>query len=130
MRVKTYLPGLVFLATLVAVGYILEEPGCSVVFSGDTAQTERLWQLANQLTNLKAVFIETSFPNRMQGIADVSGHYTPRTLREELPKLAHAVPKFVYHIKPRFYEEVVGELKSMHIPDLHIVEQGLTYEFT
>jgi cAMP phosphodiesterase len=115
--------------TIPAIGFIIEQPGAAILFSGDTAQTERLWELASQVPNLKAAFIETSFPNRMQRIADVSGHLTPQTLRDELPKLQRDVPIFVYHIKPRFHDEVVAEIRALGHRDLHVVEQGLTYEF-
>jgi len=115
--------------TIPAIGFIIEEPGASILFTGDTAQTERLWELAAKVPNLKAAFVETSFPNRMQRIADVSGHLTPQTLRDELPKLQRDVPVIVYHIKPRFHDEVVAEIRALGRNDIHIVEQGTTYEF-
>ena len=49
--------------------------------------------MAAATPNLKAAFVETSFPNRMQKIADVSGHLTPQTLKDELPKLNRDVPR-------------------------------------
>jgi ribonuclease BN (tRNA processing enzyme) len=116
--------------TIPCVGYVIDDGSSSVLFSGDTAPTERLWEVAARAPNLRAAFVETSFPNRMQKIADVSGHLTPQTLKDELPKLNREVPIFIYHVKPRFYEEVVAEIRALGVKDVHMVEQGLTYEFS
>lgn len=115
--------------TVPAVGYLLEEPGASVLFTGDTAPTDRLYELARGLPDLKAAFLECSFPNELQNIADVSGHLTPRTLAGELPKLGRDVPVFVYHIKPRFFDQVVAQIRALGKKDIHIVEQGAEYDF-
>ena len=45
-------------------------------------QGETIWEVAKRVPNLKAAFIETSFPNSMQKIADISGHLSPQTLRD------------------------------------------------
>lgn len=115
--------------TIPSIGFVIEDESSAVVFSGDTAATDRLWEVASANPKLKAAFIETSFPNAMQDIADVSGHLTPQTLRDELPKLTRDVPIFIYHIKPRFYDEVVAELKELREREIHILEQGRDYEF-
>ena len=52
----------------------------SVGYSSDTAPTERFWEVANRTKNLKALIVETSFPNELQDLANVSGHLTPQTL--------------------------------------------------
>ena len=111
------------------VGYLLENQEAAVLFSGDTAPTEQIWELGRSKQNLKGVFIEASFPNRLQDIADVSGHLTPRTFGEEYAKLGRELPAFAYHIKPRFFEEVVTELEALGLPDLTIAELGKDYKF-
>ena len=54
--------------------------------SGDTGPTDKLWKVLNQTPTLKALLLETSFPNALQQLADVSGHLTPQTLESELDK--------------------------------------------
>ena len=115
--------------TVPTVGYVFQSPQATVVFSGDTSATERLWEVAATVVNLKAVFVEASFPNNKQDIADLSGHLTPQTLALELKKLRRDVPVYIYHIKPRFFDEVAAELKQIKWPRLEIVEQGRTYAF-
>jgi ribonuclease BN (tRNA processing enzyme) len=111
------------------VGYLFEQDGVSVLFSGDTAPTERIWEIARAQDNLRAVFIEASFPNQLQNIADVSGHLTPRTFGSEYRKIGRDLPVYAYHLKPRFYDELCAELKGLGLPDFHIAEQGKTYKF-
>jgi hypothetical protein len=49
---------------------------------------------------LKALFVECSFPNDLQHLADVSKHLTPATLRGEMEKFPPKVPVYLYHMKP------------------------------
>jgi cAMP phosphodiesterase len=58
--------------------------GVRARISGDTGPTHQLWELLNRTPNLKALLLETSFPDELQDLADISGHLTPRTLRGEL----------------------------------------------
>ena len=34
---------------------------------------QKLWKVLNKTANLKALLLETSFPNNLQGLADISG---------------------------------------------------------
>src|SRR5205807_2434696 len=67
-------------------GFVISRGDVSVAMSGDTGPTELLWQVLNKVPNLKALLLETSFPNELQQLADISGHLTPRTLKGELAK--------------------------------------------
>ena len=68
-------------------GFVVEDKTGAVAYSSDTAPTERFWEIVNETRNLKAVIVETSFPNELQDLANVSGHLTPQTLDRELRKL-------------------------------------------
>lgn len=109
------------------MGFLIEEGKEAVLWSSDTGPTHRLWEIANQALNLKAVCIETSFHNAMQDIADLSRHLTPRTLRFELEKLERQIPILVHHLKPPCVKQIHQELQQMRNPNLHFLEQGKTY---
>lgn len=113
-----------------AVGYIIEQDGRSIVYTGDTGPTERIWQEANKVEDLRAVFVEASFPNEMQRLADVSMHLTPRRLAAELEKMRpREVPVYVFHIKPRYYDQVVCQLKELGNPHISILREGEELRF-
>ena len=98
--------------TVPTTGFILHDSTGALVFSGDTGPTERLWELARDVGGVRAVIVETSFPNRLEGLAEVSGHLTPAGLSRELDKMPPC-PVWVYHIKPMFYDETVEELARL-----------------
>jgi ribonuclease BN (tRNA processing enzyme) len=102
----------------------------SILYSSDTGPTTKLWEVVNNTPDLRGMFVELSFPNHMQALADVAGHYTPQTLAAEMKKIANrdAIPLFVYHLKPSFYEQTMNELVALGLKNMHPVE--LTDEFT
>ena len=110
-------------------GFLIEQGGAAVLWSSDTGPTSRLWEIANRTPNLRALCIETSFPDSMQEVADVSYHLTPQTLAVELRKLERQVPVFLHHLKPAYLDAIRGEVRALGNPDVEYLEQGKTYEF-
>ena len=111
--------------------FLLRQGSSSVIFTSDTGPTDRIWQVANQTTDLKALITECSFPNRMQAVADISLHLTPKTLAAELAKLDCDVPVLVYHFKPPYVDELRKELFSETALPCSVEElvQDRTYQF-
>jgi ribonuclease BN (tRNA processing enzyme) len=94
-------------------GYILEDVGATIVFSGDTGPTEELWKAARARSDVKAFFVECSFPNALQHLADVSMHLTPATLQTEMGKLPSGAPIYLYHMKPPTLERLRAEVAAL-----------------
>jgi cAMP phosphodiesterase len=115
--------------TVACVAYLVEREGRALLHIGDTGPTDQVWQVARRARDLRGVVVETSFPNRLQALADASGHLTPETLEGELAKLGRDVPVFVYHLKPQFVAEILRELRDRFGSRVRILEQGATYEF-
>jgi cAMP phosphodiesterase len=108
-------------------GFIISNGKSALAMSGDTGTTDKLWKALNETRNLKALLVETSFPNRLQELADLSGHLTPNTLQSELAKLTHnGAAKFVYHLKPAFVAQLKKELAELPV---EVLELGDTFEF-
>lgn len=110
------------------VGLIVSDGQTSVAFSSDTAETEDFWQIVNEMKGLDALLIETSFPDRMAKLAEVSRHFTPASLVEELKKLSHnGMDIMAVHLKPTYREEIIEQLKALNIPKLSVMEPGKVY---
>jgi cAMP phosphodiesterase len=108
-------------------GFVVTHGDASVAMSGDTGPTEKLWEILNKTRNLKALLLETSFPNRLQQLADISGHLTPQTLRNELSKFhRNGADVFLYHLKPAFVPQLKKELQGMPV---EVLELGDSFEF-
>lgn len=111
--------------TVEAMGFVVCGPHGTVAFTGDTGPTELFWEELNQLPRLDALFIEVSFPNSLQAIADASLHFTPQTLNAELEKMRHAeLPVFLYHLKPAFIAAIEREIAALNRPNLRVLGNG------
>jgi ribonuclease BN (tRNA processing enzyme) len=95
-----------------SVAYIVTEGDRLVIFSGDTGYTQALFDLAaSYKDSLKAFFIEASFPNRMESIANLTHHLTPAMIGAGIKDFMHNSPRVIaYHIKPKYLPEVLAEL--------------------
>ena len=108
-------------------GFVVTNGSSSVAMSGDTGPTEQLWKVLNKTRNLRAVLLETSFPNNLQQLADISGHLTPHTVKGELAKFKrNGAEVFLYHLKPAFVPQLKKELADLPV---EVLELGDTFEF-
>lgn len=113
--------------TVPTAGFLIHDGETGFVYSGDTGPTDRIWRLARDMRGLKAIIVETAFPNRLHALARVSGHLTPDMLRREIDKMPADVPIWVYHIKPQLFQETAEELANIDPTRIHTLEQGKTY---
>jgi len=107
-------------------GFVIRKNGVALGISGDTGPTDRLWQVLNRVPELKALLLETSFPDELQDLADLSGHLTPRTLRIELAKFQrNGANVMLYHLKPAFVAELKRQVADLPVK---VLELGETYQ--
>ena len=112
------------------VGLLISDGSSTVAFSSDTAETEAFWNLVNSAPKVDALLIETSFPNSMAQLAEVSRHFTPASLHKELSKLNHnGLDILAVHIKPAYRETIIAELKALNVPGLDVMEPGRIYSW-
>src|SRR5205814_2206891 len=97
-------------------GFLVQDGRSSVLFSADTGPTERIWEVAAAVPDLKAVFLEVTFPDAMAELADVSKHLTPATFGREVAKLPRPVAWVAVHVHPRHRPNVVRELHPLRLP--------------
>lgn len=116
--------------TVEAVGYIIRDETSSILYTGDTGPTDKIWKEANKLSNLKAVIVETSFPNYLHALADMSGHLTPFMLKDQLNKLKVLdLSILIFHMKPQYLPELENEIAALGNPNIIILKQGKVFEF-
>jgi hypothetical protein len=70
-----------------AVGYIVCKKESVFLYTRDTGLIQHIRESGKATKQLKAVFVETSFPDRLRGVAENSGHLTPAMLKQELKKI-------------------------------------------
>lgn len=113
-----------------AVGFVVDDGEKQIIFSGDSGPTFEIWDVANKCPHLKAIFAEISFPNRMEALAQVSGHFTTSQLIHELDKIDRKdVPVYIAHLKPTFLDELIDEFHKLAPPRLKLLHQNDILEF-
>ena len=111
--------------TVESSGFVVSRGGSSFAISGDTGPTSAFWREVNRASGLSAILVETSFPSRMQRLADRSGHLTPHTLAAELSKVERReVPVYLYHLKPAFEAELRAEIALLDLPGVTVLKSG------
>jgi len=112
-------------------GFIITHEGKSIAYSGDTGATDEFWEAVSDAPNLRGLLVEVSFPNRLQKLAEITGHLTPEGLRQELKKVRRKlnVPVIAFHIKPEYEKEIRKELKETEIPQAEVSKTDKVYNF-
>lgn len=97
-----------------AIGFHLEGPRASLIFTGDTTVCDELWPQVNRIENLRYLVIETAFSDAEIELARISKHLCPALLQEELNKLKR-IPQpeiFITHLKPGEGETIMREINA------------------
>lgn len=108
--------------TVDTAGFLIDDGKSAVLFSSDTTATDELWRVANRTKRLRAIYVDVSYPSRMEALARRSRHFTPSGLVEDLKKLKRDVPILAVHLKPALRDEVAFEIESLGDPRLTIAE--------
>ncbi|MCI0485156.1 MAG: 3',5'-cyclic-nucleotide phosphodiesterase [Blastocatellia bacterium] len=111
------------------VGLMVQDDGASVIFTSDTYVTDEIWEVGRETEQLKAVFVDISFPNELAKLAADSKHLTPELLVGELEKLNREVEVYAVHIKPTNRDQVIRELNLLGNPLVSVAEIGRVYEW-
>jgi len=102
-----------------ALGYTVQNSGGVFAISGDTKTNETLWPVLNACDDLKVLVIEVSFPDEMQALASVAGHYTPKTLIDDLQRLRHSPDIWLTGMKPGEEDRILEQIGQL-APDKNI----------
>jgi len=116
--------------TIPTVGFLIGKGSQYILYSGDTKDTDEIWQEAKKLgKKLKAAFIELAFPDEVDFLAESSCHLTPKSFEKQLKKLAPLKPKiYAYHLKPEYLKEIRAGVKKIKGYSITIMDDGETYK--
>ncbi|MBT8140855.1 MAG: 3',5'-cyclic-nucleotide phosphodiesterase [Gammaproteobacteria bacterium] len=93
--------------------YVVTSPqGGVFVFSGDTKSNNTLWPALNDCNQVDVFILEAAFEDELQELADIAGHYCPKTLAQDLHKLDHDCDIFITHLKPGSEELIMQQLQD------------------
>jgi glyoxylase-like metal-dependent hydrolase (beta-lactamase superfamily II) len=111
--------------TVPTVGYVVRDQAAALLYSGDTYQTDDIWSVGRATPNLKAAFIESSFPDELGELARKSKHLTPSLFLKEFQKLGRPeLPVYAYHMKPAFRTKIEAAISQFGIERVGFLEEG------
>jgi len=114
--------------TVPAIGFLIDAGHAALAFSGDTLGGDDFWRALNAVENLRALIIETAFPEREEPLARRSRHLCPSLLRRELVQLHRSAEILITHLKPADAESIMQELQEMGLA-VRELQQGQTLRF-
>lgn len=110
------------------MGMVVDDGRSCVAFAADTGPTDLLWRHLAGRPNLRAVFLECSFPESLADLAAQVGHLCPSTFAAERARLPAGVRTIVVHRKAAHAGRIEAELAALAMPDVELVEPGRAYE--
>lgn len=114
-----------------AFAYIIHGQNGCVIFSGDTAPVDNLWQKVKALEHIRAIFIECSFSNRQQETAKITNHLCTSDVAKEIAKTGREadLSVYLYHVKPAYVSEVATEAQALNPMRVKITKSGDEFTF-
>jgi ribonuclease BN (tRNA processing enzyme) len=111
-------------------GFMLGTGQATLAYTGDTGPTERIWEVINECTGLRALITEVSFPDRMSDLARRTGHLTPSSFAEQMAKVVRRPRQglYVYGLKPVFAEEIERELAKLDLKGVQLLRASLEFD--
>ncbi len=110
------------------LGYVIEGEQGSALFAWDTAPFLEFDAIAKSIPNLKLIFLDASFPNEMQWLAEKSQHTTPAQFQRQVKNISADVQIVAVHLKPGYHEQMVSELEALHLPNVEVACRDKIYE--
>lgn len=109
-------------------GYLVDDGKDAVLFAADSGPNPELWSFAAGAERLRAVVLETSFPDFMEPIALGAGHLTPALLAEEVRLAPEGVAIHVCHLKPAHRDGIARAIAKINDPRVKLLRPGVEIE--
>jgi ribonuclease BN (tRNA processing enzyme) len=114
--------------TVPTVGYAVNDNEDTVVLVTDTAPVPAVMSMLAQVPQLRAVFLEASFPSDLAQLAEVTKHHTASQFLAAARQFPPAVRVFAVHVKPRHVEAITAEVRAAGLPNVGVAVPGQVVE--
>jgi ribonuclease BN (tRNA processing enzyme) len=115
--------------TIPTLGFVIEDEQSAIAIVADTARCDAIWEFLAEVEKLRAVFLEISFPNSMQWLADVAKHLTTNDFMLETRKLRKNVAWLITHMKLEHASQIEQEVAQLQIDNCQFAMGGVSYRF-
>lgn len=109
-------------------GYSVHNSQEQFVFAADSRFSPALVKALNQLGSIDTLMVECSFPDRLEELAQRSGHMTPSQVKQLYAALQCQPKQFwISHLKPSYENELRAVLQEQH-PSWKVLTSQQPYE--
>ena len=116
--------------TVPTFGFLVSDSSAVVAFISDTEYSPSWVQVLNRRPKLTGVFLECTFPTRLQWLAEKSKHMTPDDTARFMRQWDGDLPRIIInHAKPNLLSEVQSELEAALDGPFEMLKTGQRYEF-
>ncbi|MBN1592574.1 MAG: 3',5'-cyclic-nucleotide phosphodiesterase [Candidatus Coatesbacteria bacterium] len=114
--------------TVETVGFLVSDRTGTLLYSADTSDLTPVINQIGQVEDLRLAIVESSFPNSFRDLAQRTGHLVPEQIRELSAHLGSDVPIRLFHMKPRYVEQIERDVASLD-GDVALLRQGEIIKF-
>ena len=116
--------------TVPTYGYLVRGSDAVVAFISDTEYSLSWVETLNRLPDITGIFLECTFPTRLQWLSGKSKHMTPHDTIRFIRQWDGDLPRIIInHAKPNVLAEVQSELEAELAGSFEMVTTGQRYEF-
>ena len=99
--------------TVLSSAVALSSKEGGVIYSSDTTVNDTIWEFLNRNSHFEILFVECTFTDKEQQLAERTGHYCPGLLHDDLLKLSRPVRNiFLSHSPHPIKGEILNELRG------------------
>lgn len=98
--------------TVGSAAYAICNSRAGFLFSGDMCSTPGLWPALAAEPKLCKVIVDCSFANIDCALAEMSMHFCPQSLIQDIRDVAQSVEFLIYHLKPGLEDVIMQELRA------------------
>lgn len=99
------------------------------LFTGDMGSTPALWERVAGEALLRQVIVDCSFVNAERALADMSLHFCPQTLVDDIRALPLHIEFLIYHLKPGQEDLIMRELAEEGSRPFRAIRCGDVFEY-
>ena len=114
--------------TVPTVGYAVNDDKDTIVLVTDTAPVPATLSMLAHIPQLRAVFLEASFPSELAQLAEVTKHHTASQFLAAAKQLPPTVQVFAVHVKPRYVEAITAEIVAAGLANVRVAVPGQVVE--
>lgn len=97
--------------TVKSCGYVVQKENSAVLITADTFGLESMISQLAVKKEIKSLVIECSFPSKMEELAKISKHLTPKLLFNKLQTVDNSnLTLYINHIKPLHKKRILEEI--------------------